>query len=239
MRLACIRHAASVDPEPGSNSPPVPPRSGRPPPPERERRGLAPPWTSSLRVCFRRHPHGPAPPRSPQGCPRVDSAGTARDSAAISFLARHDALRATLLRLPHTTSTHPSHAESASRQPASAPRQSTTRRRRVTPVRVLPLLTCCPSMKSTDARSPCIAAGRKSLTPLPGLLERLYVRRLATCDLLISFLALAIRNRSNRQEQSVPRPWCFVKDSDASKPGPHEVSLDLFAPARFLTKPRQ
>jgi len=55
------------------------------------------------------------------------------------------------------------------------------------------LLRCCPSNSLPDTRSPCIAAGRKSLTPLPGLLDRLCVRRLATCDLLISFSLDAIR----------------------------------------------
>jgi len=52
-------------------------------------------------------------------------------------------------------------------------------------------------------------------------------------------LAIAIRIRFNRQEQSVPGSMCFVKDFDASKPEPRAASLSLVAPARFLAKRRQ
>ena len=63
VRLACIRHAASVDPEPGSNSPPVPPPSASRTAVARRPRGFAQGWSFRCLVCA----PGPAP--DPPGCP--------------------------------------------------------------------------------------------------------------------------------------------------------------------------
>jgi hypothetical protein len=60
-RLACIRHAASVDPEPGSNSPP------RPQPPSISRRGQG----ASVRCCCSRFVPSGIDPRSRCGACRA------------------------------------------------------------------------------------------------------------------------------------------------------------------------
>jgi hypothetical protein len=82
VRLACIRHAASVDPEPGSNSPPCLPAGAITGPP-----GLCVSWLLT------RTP--PAPPKGPTRCP-----GTSRDRRG---QAPRTTTRSVLLRLPHTT----------------------------------------------------------------------------------------------------------------------------------------
>src|SRR6187397_2039510 len=70
VRLACIRHAASVDPEPGSNSPPVRPPHGRfPCPSEASVLCVVPPTDSAVHCVLarnQRHPRtssGAPPPR--------------------------------------------------------------------------------------------------------------------------------------------------------------------------------
>jgi hypothetical protein len=93
VRLACIRHAASVDPEPGSNSPPSVPVPQDPPPPKGCRPWPAgtPPRPWCLLSDVDRRPTPARPPRP--GLPR-----TARASP------RWFAIAALLFRLRHPTS---------------------------------------------------------------------------------------------------------------------------------------
>jgi hypothetical protein len=75
VRLACIRHAASVDPEPGSNSPPNSALLSAPRPPPRRARARAAHYRSGRPLPGRRpaaspHPHAPRPPKGP-AAPRM------------------------------------------------------------------------------------------------------------------------------------------------------------------------
>jgi len=96
------------------------------------------------------------------------------------------------------------------------------------------LLRCCPSNSLPDTRSPCIAAGRKSLTPLPGLLDRLCVRRLATCDLLISFSLDAIRIPVKPAGTECTPFLMLRQEFDASNSKPRDVPRGYVASTRFF-----
>ena len=98
VRLACIRHAASVDPEPGSNSPPS--VSTRHPHRRLSRRG------AGLSSCLVLSPL----PRHPAGCRPCGRARPVRACHASAWFSglRHGRLPVSLLRLPHPTSARPS-----------------------------------------------------------------------------------------------------------------------------------
>jgi len=90
--------------------------------------------------------------------------------------------------------------------PPSRPTAPVTTRRSVPPCPLVNVLALPIIPISMGARSPCIAAGRKSLTPLPGLLDRLAMRRRATCDLQDSFSSTwAIRLPNHFGRDSVYR----------------------------------
>jgi hypothetical protein len=132
------------------------------------------------------------PPPSRPGLPPTGSAATPPPNATIRFF--HDVRRPrhTLLRLPHTTGLPP-------------PRQGRPQALRSL-VKVLPI-------NVVDGHRFALHRCRAEIAyPASGVARSSYVRRLATCDLLISISLVAIWIRSDRQEQSVPCSQCFVKD---------------------------
>ena len=207
-RLACIRHAASVDPEPGSNSPPVrgPARLA----PDDTPSCLAEPAPNPASTAHdhRQATRSRAPRRCSRTVPRARSPGPvprARDRRrngcphALAPSSAHEPSPA-LAGAPGAPATP------AAFPPPSRPTAPVTTRRSVPPCPLVNVLALPIIPISMGARSPCIAAGRKSLTPLPGLLDRLAMRRRATCDLQDSFSSTwAIRLPNHFGRDSVYR----------------------------------
>jgi hypothetical protein len=165
VRLACIRHAASVDPEPGSNSPPsvpgalaVTPRTGDRSPPEPPARPAGTPQ-GSLCWLVGRFAHRPRSRPVPKDhAPRTPCTKT----PCCSVCGTPPSPRAWLRPGPR------------SRRPAGSPPHHAGARPRLNPPsgRAALHLSRWPSCRWAR-RSPCIATGRRSPAPLPGLLERL------------------------------------------------------------------
>ena len=105
-----------------------------------------------------RPPFRTAPPGSGQPRPAGASASPCSFSVTRSP-------SVTLLRLPHTTS--PGIQRLRPRSPANSPPPTSH------PSSLCSLVKVPPIDYSLGTSSPCIAAGRKSLAPLPGLLDRL------------------------------------------------------------------
>ena len=196
VRLACIRHAASVDPEPGSNSPPTPAPRGqaffsccvRCLPGARRRRAYAAPRPGPGRtVCV-----PPAPIRPPQGAPDA---------------------RGSLLRLRHTTPGPPA-------PPAGLPPDAAA------PRAVLHLSRCLSAGSPTGKKSALHCYRAEVAYPASGAARTSYGRRRATCDLLNPSRNRDQDAGLTGRKPSVPGSPGSVKDFDVFKPGRARGSLN-------------